>query len=64
MKGRVSYLATPLYIKDIGRQIEKYPNYDIYLLGSFSYLVKLNLDIPISKYDTLNNELLLLFILY
>ena len=54
MRNRVTYLAVPIYVADIDRQIQKYSDYNVYLLGSFSYLVKLNLDISINKYDIIN----------
>ena len=55
MKGRISYSATSSSIYNMSIQLEKYSDYDVYVLGSFSYLVKLNLDMPIDKYDIINS---------
>ncbi len=55
MKGRVTYRITSEYISSIQKQIEAYPNYDLYILGNLSYIVKLNLYLPLNKYDNINN---------
>ena len=55
MKGRVSYIATSYYIHDMKEQMNKYSDYEPYVLGSFSYLVKLNLNMKINHYDIINN---------
>ena len=55
MKGRLTYTATSNYISNIESYLKEYSEYKPYLLGNFSYLVKLNLNIPITKYDIINN---------
>ena len=35
--------------------IDKYPEYTPYLFGYFAYLTKLTYEIPINKYDIINN---------
>ena len=53
MKGRVGYSFD--YINHIASYLNNYSSYDVYILGNFSYFVKLNLNIPINKYDNINN---------
>ena len=55
MKGRYTYSGTADYIYHIKSMLEKYDGYDVYILGNFSYLVKLNLELSINKYDIINN---------
>ena len=43
------------YISQMEEYINMYPNHKLYILGNYSYLVKLSLDIPINKYDLINN---------
>ena len=47
--------ATYNYIHNIGEFLEKYKDYDAYILANYAYLVKLNLNLPINKYDIINN---------
>ena len=55
MKGRLCYTATNSYVSNIQNFLSQYEEYDAYLLGNFTYLVKLNLDMPLNKYDIINN---------
>lgn len=43
------------YFDTIKSYKESYPNYRIYILDSRAYLAKLELNIPINKYDLINN---------
>ena len=43
------------YFKYIYKYKEKYKNYNLYIIDSRAYLVKLELDIKINKYDLINN---------
>ena len=54
MKGKLSQSATYNCIQDMYEQLNIYSDYTSYILGNFSYLVKLNLDIPINKFDIIN----------
>ena len=54
MKGRVVSSATESYIEDISSSLSKYSDYEPYILGSFSYLVKLNLNFPLNRFDIIN----------
>ena len=55
MKGRVTYSITDDYVEDAKGYIERYKNYKPYVFGRFSYLMKLNFNVPITKYDIINN---------
>lgn len=55
MKGRVVGKFMEPTIDEIAEFIEKYADYDVYYFGFLAYLAKLNLDIPINKYDLINN---------
>ena len=55
LKGRKVLNVTDDYIDKIEEIIDKYPDYRLYILNGSSYLVKLNLNIPINKYDLINN---------
>lgn len=55
MKGRVTYRLTPDYVFRVKETIDKYKGYRPYILGNFSYLIKLNNDMTITKYDIINN---------
>lgn len=55
MKNRMVPNTTQNYIKDIGKIIKNNSDKKIYILGNFSYLIKLNNNMPISKYDIINN---------
>lgn len=54
LKGRLVSGITDVYINEISKTIEKYPDHKLYILGSNSYLIKLFIDIPINKYDLIN----------
>ena len=55
MKNRLAENATYNYIHNIGEFLEKYKDYDAYILANYAYLVKLNLNLSINKYDIINN---------
>ena len=35
--------------------IKKYPEHKLYVFGNYAYIVKLSLDIPVTKFDLINN---------
>lgn len=55
MKGRVTYRLTSDYVFHVKKYLDEYPDYNPYILGHFSYLIKLNNNLPINKYDIINN---------
>lgn len=55
MKGRVTFRITSSYVFQVKEKLETYKEYRPYILGNFSYLIKLNNDFPINKYDIINN---------
>ena len=55
MKGRLVQSATYYYVDHIKEQLNLYSDYHSYILGNFSYLVKLNLELPLNKYDIINH---------
>jgi len=55
MKGRTTYTITDNYIEDAKRFIDNYNEYRPYIFGRFAYIMKLNHEIPITKYDIINN---------
>ena len=55
MKDRLYYRGSFKFIQDVHNCLDKYSDDDVYVLGIFSYLIKLNLDMPINKYDIINN---------
>ena len=55
MKGRMTYTYMDYSIDGILEQLDKYSYDDLYILGSMSYWMKLNLDLPIDRYDIINN---------
>ena len=55
MEGRTVYSTTNSYIDNALLYIEQYEDYTPYIFGSFAYLMKLNYEIPINKYDIINN---------
>ena len=55
LKGRLIPNVTDNYIQDMNKIIHTYPGYKLYILGNYSYVIKLALDIPINKYDLINH---------
>ena len=55
MKGRVTYSITDDYVTDAKEYVDKYKEYKPFVFGRFSYLMKLNFNVPITKYDIINN---------
>ena len=55
MEGRTVYSTTNSYIDNALVYIKEYEDYTPYIFGSFAYLMKLNYEIPINKYDIINN---------
>ena len=54
LKGRLIPNVTNIYIDEISDKLMEYNDYQVYILGGNSYLIKLSLDIPINKYDLIN----------
>ena len=54
MEGRLCSSATPNLIQNIQNQIEESNAKKVYILGNFSYLVKLNSNLKIDAYDNIN----------
>lgn len=55
LKGRVVPKVTKDYIHKMDEFIELYPDSELYIFGAYGYLIKLSLDIPINKFDLINN---------
>lgn len=55
MKGRVTYNFTSEYIQDIKKLVNEKEEYTPYILGHFAYLIKLNNNFRINKFDIINN---------
>lgn len=55
MSGRVVSNNMDNTIFNVDNILDKYARYKIYIFGRFSYTFKLNLDIPITKYDIIND---------
>ncbi|MCI6265686.1 MAG: hypothetical protein MR598_02430 [Erysipelotrichaceae bacterium] len=55
LEGRLTPIITENYISTMKELIQRYPDHKLYILGNYSYLVKLYLDIPINKYDLIND---------
>ena len=55
MKGRITYSITDSVVLGTKKFIEQYNEHTIYIFGRFSYLLKLNHGLPITKYDIINN---------
>lgn len=55
MQGRLISKITDNYIENINKIINDHNNHQVYILGTYSYLVKLSLNIPINKFDLINN---------
>ena len=55
LEGRLVPIITKDYLHSMGEYIQKYPEHRLYILGNYGYLVKLALDIPITKYDLIND---------
>lgn len=55
MKGRVTYNITDDYVVKTKEYIDKYSDRTLYVFGRFSYLIKLNNNVSLNKYDIINN---------
>lgn len=55
MKGRVTYSITDDFISNSKIYLDRYKSYKTYVFGRFSYLLKLNHNLKINKYDIINN---------
>lgn len=55
MEGRMTTKITKNFVDGIQTFIQNYPDYNLYIFGNYSYIIKLELDIPINKYDLINN---------
>lgn len=55
MRGRVIYNVAENCVNNARKYIYKYDNYKPFIFGRISYLMKLNFNIPITKYDIIND---------
>ena len=55
MKDRVTQNLTDNYINSAKEYIDKYDDYTPFIFGRISYLMKLNINIPVTKYDIIND---------
>lgn len=55
MKGRMTSTIMATYSENVKAQLEEYKEYKPYILGLYSYFIKLNNNIPRNKYDIINN---------
>jgi len=55
MKDRLTNTVVSTYVFEIGDYIKNNKFDKVYILGNFSYLIKLNNNLPINKYDIINN---------
>ena len=55
MKDRVTSNLTESYVFDVKKYLDKYSDHKFYILGNFAYLIKLNNNLPINKFDLINN---------
>ena len=55
MEGRIMPKNMDVYVNSIGNFIEKYPDYELYIFGNNSYIIKLEYNLPINKFDLINN---------
>ena len=55
MKNRVTYKYTDQFLEKVNEYMELYDDYQLFTFGSFSYLVKISFDLPINKYDLIND---------
>ena len=54
MYHRYTLNITNDYLKNIDDYSKKYSDYKLYILSNYAYIIKLNLDLPINKYDIIN----------
>ena len=55
MKDRVTYNTLSTQITDLKEIFNNHLGYKTYFFGYFAYLIKLNYDLPITKFDLINN---------
>jgi len=55
MKGRVAHVSTDDYVFRVKEILDDYSDHRAYIFGNFAYLIKLNNDMPINKFDLINN---------
>ena len=55
MKDRVTYNTLSTQITDLKEIFNNHLGYKAYFFGYFAYLIKLNYDLPITKFDLINN---------
>ena len=55
LEGRLVPIITKHYLKEMDDFIKKYPEHKLYVFGNYAYIVKLSLDIPVTKFDLINN---------
>lgn len=54
LKGRLVSNVMDEYVEDVGYYINKYSDYKPYIFSNYSYFIKLDLNIPINKFDLIN----------
>ena len=54
LKGRLVSNVMDEYVEDVEYYINKYSNYKPYIFNNYSYFIKLDLDLPINKFDLIN----------
>ena len=55
MEGRMITNNTKDYVDKMSEFILDYSEYELYIFGNYSYIVKVELGIPINKFDLINN---------
>ena len=55
MKDRVASTYIDSALNNVKNQLVDYEDYTLYTFGNMAYLLKLSYDIPITKYDLINN---------
>lgn len=55
MNGRLVSNVMDEYVEEVGDYINKYSDYKLYIFNNYSYFIKLDLNIPINKFDLINN---------
>lgn len=55
LSGRLVPIITKQYLVGMEDFIETYPDHKLYVFGNYAYIVKLSLDIPVTKFDLINN---------
>lgn len=54
LKGRLVSNVMDEYVEDVSYYINKYSDYKPYIFNNYSYFIKLDLNIPVNKFDLIN----------